>query len=86
MPATSTRKLVNDDARQLHIWIDLFRDINEDDAWSYAEGIEGANVTVNSTTFGPVELVRAILYFRVTSGGPPFGMRQTQRVGRALYL
>ncbi|MDP6889676.1 MAG: STT3 domain-containing protein [Candidatus Thalassarchaeaceae archaeon] len=39
----------------------LFRDINEDDAWSYAEGIEGANVTVNSTTFGPVELVSDVL-------------------------
>ena len=39
----------------------LFRDVNEDDAWSYAEGIEGANVTVNSTTFGPVELVSDVL-------------------------
>ena len=39
----------------------LFRDINDDDLWSYAEGIADANVTVNSTTFGPVDLTSDIL-------------------------
>ena len=49
----------------LNKWVEiagnLFRDINNDDAWSYAEGIEGANVTVSSPTFGPVELTSEIL-------------------------
>jgi asparagine N-glycosylation enzyme membrane subunit Stt3 len=39
----------------------LFRDINDDDAWSYAEGIVDANVTVSSSTFGPVDLTSDIL-------------------------
>jgi len=39
----------------------LFRDINDDDAWSYAEGIVDANVTVSSSTFGPVNLTSDIL-------------------------
>ncbi len=49
----------------LNKWVEiagnLFRDINDDDAWSYAEGIEGANVTVSSSTFGPVELTSDVL-------------------------
>ena len=49
----------------LNKWVEiagnLFRDINDDDAWSYAEGITDANVTVNSTTFGPVDLTTDIL-------------------------
>ncbi len=49
----------------LNKWVEiagnLFRDVNADDAWSFAEGIEGANVTVNSTTFGPVDLTSDIL-------------------------
>ena len=49
----------------LNKWVEiagnLFRDINNDDAWSYAEGIEGANVTVSSSTYGPVDLTSDIL-------------------------
>jgi len=49
----------------LNKWVEiagnLFRDINEDDAWSYAEGISDADVVVNSTTFGPVNLTSDIL-------------------------
>ncbi|MDG1524929.1 MAG: hypothetical protein P8Q90_02535, partial [Candidatus Thalassarchaeaceae archaeon] len=49
----------------LNKWVEiagnLFRDINNDDAWSYAEGIADANVTVSSSTFGPVDLTSDIL-------------------------
>ena len=49
----------------LNKWVEiagnLFRDINDDDVWSYAEGITDANVVVNSTTFGPVNLTTDIL-------------------------
>ena len=49
----------------LNKWVEiagnLFRDVNEDDAWSYAEGIVDANVVVNSTTFGPFNLTTDVL-------------------------
>ena len=49
----------------LNKWVEiagnLFRDINDDDAWSYAEGIADANVVVNSTTFGPVNLTTDVV-------------------------
>ena len=49
----------------LNKWVEiagnLFRDINDDDVWSYAEGITDAHVVVNSTTFGPVNLTTDIL-------------------------
>jgi len=49
----------------LNKWVEiagnLFRDINDDDTWSYAEGIVDANVTVSSATFGPVDLTSDIL-------------------------
>jgi len=39
----------------------LFWDLDEDDLWNVGEGISDANVTVNSTTFGPVNLVTDVL-------------------------
>ncbi|MDP6899243.1 MAG: STT3 domain-containing protein [Candidatus Thalassarchaeaceae archaeon] len=35
----------------------LFWDLNDDDAWNVGEGIADANVTVNGTQYGPVDLV-----------------------------
>jgi hypothetical protein len=49
----------------LNKWVEiagnLFRDIDDDDAWSYAEGIADADVVVNSSTFGPVNLTSDVL-------------------------
>ncbi|MEE2747530.1 MAG: STT3 domain-containing protein [Candidatus Thermoplasmatota archaeon] len=49
----------------LNKWVEiagnLFRDIDEDDAWSYSEGIADADVVVSSTSFGPINLTSDVL-------------------------